>query len=87
VRCCENNLIPAVENRDTNHRIKPRRNGALVIYFGDSYMRPTKTETKINNYKLIKLKSRHYEIIVKRPVIKDAEQTKEFMSQVQKASR
>lgn len=37
-------------------------------------MRTTKTEIKINNYKLIKLKSRHYEIIVKRPrkVIKGA---------------
>jgi phage gp45-like len=50
-------------------------------------MRPTKTEIKINNNKLIKLKSRHYEIIVKRPVNVDAEQTKESMSQMQKASR
>lgn len=50
-------------------------------------MRTEKTEIKINNYKLIKLKSRHYEIIVKRPVVKDAEQTKELMPQVQKASR
>jgi hypothetical protein len=50
-------------------------------------MRTTKTEIKINNYKLIKLKSRHYEIIVKRPVVKDAEASHEFMPQVQKASR
>lgn len=34
-------------------------------------MRPTKTEIKINNNKLIKLKSRHYEIIVKRLVVKE----------------
>jgi hypothetical protein len=47
-------------------------------------MRPTKTEIKINNNKLIKLKSRHYEIIVKRPVVKDAEQTKVTLPKVQK---
>jgi hypothetical protein len=50
-------------------------------------MRFEKTEIKLNNYKLIKLKSRHYEIIVKRPVVKDAKASHELMSQVQKASR
>ena len=50
-------------------------------------MRTTKTEIKINNYKLIKLKSRHYEIIVKRPVSVDVEAPHELMFQVQNASR
>lgn len=45
-------------------------------------MRTIKTEIRDGNNKLIKLKSKHYEIIVKRPVVKDAEQTKELMPQV-----
>jgi hypothetical protein len=50
-------------------------------------MRTEKTEIKINNNKLIKLKSKHYEIIVKRPVVKDAKAVQKSLSQVQKASR
>jgi hypothetical protein len=50
-------------------------------------MRTTKTEIKLNNYKLIKLKLKHYEIIVKRPVSVDAEASHELVSKVQKASR
>ena len=50
-------------------------------------MRTEKTEIKLNNNKLIKLKSRHYEIIVKRPVVKDAKTSYELVSKVQKASR
>ena len=50
-------------------------------------MRTEKTEIKLNNNKLIKLKSKHYEIIVKRPVSVGIEAPHELMFQVQKASR
>jgi len=39
-------------------------------------MRTIKTEIRLDNNKLIKLKSRHYEIIVKRLVSVDAEPIK-----------
>ena len=50
-------------------------------------MRVSKTEIRLDNNKLIKLKSRHYEIMIKRPVIESADTMQKSLPQVQKASR